>query len=151
MIRIGLLLLSIGLTLIFLNSVTINSSSSIVVNFVKQNISIPPFVNSATVTVVQNKSGVKTVVEVVCGSKAYNSTLPMTLYMKGGESVIISVINESNKTSIIKPFFNATAFIKINSAKAFIRSSQVAVEGVVLSIIGAIIQIWYFIRGRIKK
>ncbi|MFP3201703.1 MAG: hypothetical protein RXR43_05495 [Sulfolobus sp.] len=151
MIRIGLLLLSIGLTLIFLNSVSINSSSSMVINFVKQNVTVPSFVNSATITVVQNKSSVKTVVEVIYANKTYNLTLPVTLYIKGGESVFIFVINETNKTTMVKPFLNVTAFIKISNARAFVKSSQVEIEGILLSIVGALLQIWDLVRGLIKK
>ena len=138
MIRWGLLLLSIGLTIVFMSFTTFSGTTHLTVNFLSYTLVVPKFVKNAHITLVENKSSIIAYVKI--GSKVVQ--LPYSTYIGSGvyKFVVVEEVNASNgKPLNLSEYYNVTLMFKVVKAYAFSNPNGVFYQGIGVSIIGGVL------------
>ncbi|BCU69584.1 hypothetical protein [Stygiolobus caldivivus] len=145
MIRWGLLLLSIGLTLVFLSFTTIGSNSHLTANFLHSySIDVPEFVRCIHISIVENKSDLKAVVMVYNGTDSYEVSTPYSTYTSSGkyEFFVVKEINTTDgKVVNTTDYYNVTLFLRVVKSYLVNDPKSILLQGTGLSVIGAVLSV----------
>jgi len=149
-IKWELLLASISLAILSLSMATINSPTHFIINFKNYTLKVPSLVESASVTISQNKSGLIT--EVLTNHDLIinvTNVTPYTMYLNPGTFTfsIIKEVNESNG-KILNVTYNATITYTILKVKLVQHQQVLYYSGIAGTVIGLLI---YVTRKIIKR
>ncbi|MEJ2770585.1 MULTISPECIES: hypothetical protein [unclassified Stygiolobus] len=143
MIRLGLLLLTLGLTMVFLSLTTISGNTQTTVNFLHSyGINIPSFVTSVSVNLVENKSDVNAIILILNGSSITTVTTPYSGCLSSGDYhfVVLKEINTTTGKALnTSQYYNVTLFFKITKAYVVSNPKAVLIQGVILSLVGSVL------------
>jgi len=143
MIKWELLLASISLAVLSLSMVTINSPTHFTINFDNYTLNVPNLVESAIVTISQNKSGLIT--EVLINHDLtvnVTSIAPYTMSLNPGTFTfsIIKEVNESNG-KMLNVTYNATITYTIQKVNLVLHQKILYYSGIAGTVIGLLIYV----------
>jgi len=149
-IKWELLLASISLAILSLSTVTINTPTHFTINFENYTLNVPNLVESASVTISQNKSGLIT--EVLINHDLtvnVTSISPYTISLNPGTFTfsIIKEVNESNGKTL-NVTYNATITYTIQKVKLVLHQKILYYSGIAGTVIGLLI---YVTRKIVKR
>jgi len=142
---------SISLAILSLSTVTINTPTHFTINFENYTLNVPNLVESASVTISQNKSGLIT--EVLINHDLtvnVTSISPYTISLNPGTFTfsIIKEVNESNGKTL-NVTYNATITYTIQKVKLVLHQKVLYYSGIFGTMIGLLIFIIRKIRKRL--
>lgn len=131
--------------MVFLSLTTISGNTQTTVNFLHSHgVSIPSFVNSVSINLVENKSDVRTIISILNGSSNTTVVTPYSGCLSSGDYqfVLLKEINTTTgKVLNTSQYYNVTLIFKVTKAYVVSYPKDVLLQGVVLSLIGSVLWI----------